>query len=460
MTDFWGKRVGVIGAGVENAALVPWLVRQKAKVVVTDEKRKEDLESVNKLHDLPIEWRLGPHYLDHLSDFDVLIKTPGARPATRKKIDEAAGKGVEVTTQTNIFFEHCPAHTVGVTGTKGKGTTASLIYEMLKAAGFRVFLGGNIGNPPVTFLDELTPSSWVVLELSSFQLEDLFQSPHIAVVLSITPDHLDIHPSFQEYLEAKKHLVRYQSPQDYAVLLADNVRTMEFAVETPGELHYVSREKAVEQGAYVVGDRVVLRERGKESIIAKANEVQLVGRHNLENIAAASVAAYLAGAPLSAIRKAARSFPGLPHRLQLVGEFGGVKYYNDSFGTTPATAIAAIQSFRNPITLIVGGSSKKADFRELGELIAKKSTVNHVILLGSAEAPKIRAAIESHMDRQQEQPDFYPVMSMDAAVKTAVKLAKPGEVVLLSPAAASFDLFSDYKDRGTQFTRAVHRHAS
>lgn len=459
MKDFKNKRVYVLGMGVENAPLAKWLVERGAKVTAGDEKQKHELPQYDELSKLPIEFRLGPHYLDHLTDFEIVFRTPGAKLTTKKKLGEAAKNGVEISSQTKLFFELCPAPIIGVTGTKGKGTTSSLIFEMLKAAGLDVRLGGNIGNPPITFLDKLTPRNWVVLELSSFQVEDLDRSPYIAVILGVTPDHLDVHPTFLSYLDAKKQLIRNQSKDDYIVLAADYQTAREFAVETPAEKFWFSKEKPVERGAYVAGDTVMLKLADQPEKVVSSREIKLVGTHNLENIAAASVAAALAGAPIHAMREGAKSFPGLPHRLALVGEVGGVKFYDDSYATTPSPTMAAIQSFTEPLTVILGGSSKKSDFAELGKLIATRSTVKHVILLGNVEAPKIRAAIESEMEKKQSAPDFYPVMSMEAAVKTAKKLAKPGEVVLLSPAAASFDLFQNYKERGEQFIKAV-RHGS
>jgi len=451
------KKVGVLGAGVENVPLIPWLLEQGAMVTVADQKRADELASYQDLKKLPVSFRLGPGYLNQLTDFDVVFRTPFL-PIGNKKLQAAKKQGVEISSQTKLFFERCPAPIIGVTGTKGKGTAASLIHAMLKKAGYDVYLGGNIGTPPISFLNRLTKKSWVVLELSSFQLEDLDKSPYIAVVMGISADHLDRHQTFLEYIEAKKQIVRYQRKGDFAILLADSFPAMEFAVETPAEKYFVSTRKEVERGAYTKGDTVYLRMKGKDTPVVSLADTHLIGRHNLENIGAAAVASTLSGANLAAIKKGAITFPGQPHQLELVGEDRGVKFYDDSHATTPVPTIAAIRSFAEPITLIVGGSSKKSDFTELGRVIAKESTVKHVILLGSVEAPKIRAAIEREMEKTQTTPDFYPVMSMDAAVAAAIKLAKKGEIVLLSPAAASFDLFQNYKDRGQQFAQAVMHH--
>jgi UDP-N-acetylmuramoylalanine--D-glutamate ligase len=458
MMEWLDKKVGVLGAGEENTPLIFWLVEQGAKVVVADQKPKETLPTYDQLKVLPVEFRLGTHYLDHLADFEMVFRTP-MLPAAHPKLVAARHQGVTISSQTKLFFDLCPAPIIGVTGTKGKGTTSSLIFEMLKEARFDVYLGGNIGTPPITFLSRLTAKSWVVLELSSFQLEDLAKSPHIAVVLDITPDHLDRHKTFLEYLEAKKPIVRHQAPQDFAVLSADNMRVAEFAVETKAQLYFFSATVPVERGAEVKEDCVYLVENKKRLKTIQLSETHLVGRYNLKNMAAAAVAARLAGASYGAIQAGAKKFPGAPHALEFVGEFKGVKFYNDSHATTPAPTIAAVQSFNEPIILILGGSRKKSDFRELGEVITKKSTVKNVILLGNVEAPRMRAAIQLPMNRKAKI-DFYPVMSMEAAVETAVRLAKRGDVVLLSPAAASFDLFANYKDRGEKFRQAVKRYGS
>ncbi len=456
MKNFKDKRVYVLGLGVENTPLIKWLVEHKAKVVVGDKKRKGELPLYPELKNLPVEFRLGPRYLDDILDFDIIFRTPGATPATKEKLQEAANMGVAVSSQTELFFELCPAPIIGVTGTNGKGTVSSLIFEMLKEAGLNVKLGGNIGNPPIVFVDTLTSKNWVVLELSSFQVEDLTRSPHIAVILGVTPDHLDVHLTFDAYLNAKKQLVRNQAENDIVVLAADYSTTREFAVETPAQKYWFSKEKPVERGAYVDEGTVMLTMAGRPERVVSLNEIQLVGIHNLENIAAACVAAALAHVPVEHMRQAAKSFRGLPHRLSFIGNVGGVKYYDDSYATTPPPTIAAIKSFNEPLTVILGGSSKKSNFCELGALVARHSTVKHVILLGNTEAPKIRAAIEAKMGKEQVSPEFYSTMSMETAVKTAKELAKPGEVVLLSPAAASFDLFKNYKDRGEQFIRAVN----
>lgn len=460
--EYAGKRVAVLGLGVENVPLVPYLVDEDADVVVLDERTKDELgEAYQKLSKLPVHFRLGPHYLDHLEDFEVIFRTPGWKIPTKKRVIEVARRHhIEVTSAIKLFFQRCPAKVVGVTGTKGKGTTSTLIYEMLKTSGKKAWLGGNIGElrdakPALELLPKIGVEDWVVLELSSFQLEDLDRSPHIAVVLAVTPDHLEYHKTFLNYLSAKKHIVRHQTPDDFAILNADSVTAMEFAVETDAQVLTFSTQKHVEAGAFVAGESMILRIDHRDVVQGKVSILKILGTHNVTNALAASAASYLSGATLPSIRKTLRTFRGLPHRLEYVATKKGVGYFDDSASTNPETTIAAVRSFGAPITLIVGGSTKKADFTELGRVVAKESTARHVILLGNTESRRIRAAIESHMEKNGTTPHFYPTNSMEEAVSVAEKITEKGGVVLLSPGAASFDLFKNYKERGEQFQKAV-----
>jgi UDP-N-acetylmuramoylalanine--D-glutamate ligase len=460
--EYQGKRVAVLGLGVENVPLIPYLIEEGAEVVALDEHTKEELgETYKKIADLPVHFRLGPHYLDHLEDFEVIFRTPGWKVTTKKKVlDVAKRSHIEVTSAIKLFFERCPAKIIGVTGTKGKGTTSTLIYEMLKAQGKKIWLGGNIGEmrdakPALSILPEIRPDDLVVLELSSFQLEDLDRSPHIAVVLSVTPDHLDYHKTFLNYLSAKKQIVRHQNPDDFAVLNADSVTSMEFAVETDAQVVTFSTKKEVEKGAFLAGESMFLNADGRPVELDKTSVLKIPGPHNVTNALAASLATYLAGVDVSSIKKVLETFRGLPHRLETFMTKKDVRFVDDSYSTNPETTIAAVRSFRVPITLIVGGSSKKADFTELGRVVAKESSVKHVVLLGNTESRRIRAAIEAHMDKKGHVPQFYPTGSMEEAVEVAAKVTEKGGVVLLSPAAASFDLFRNYKERGELFQKAA-----
>lgn len=467
MKDFNNKRLAILGLGTENVALVRYLLRQGAKIVVCDEKQKGELgESYRKVKDWPIQFRLGPHYLDHLEDFEVIFRTPGL-PYLHPKIQAAKKAGVKISSQIKLFFELCPSPICGVTGTKGKGTTATLISKILEwkiqnpkskfQTNFKsqipkskIFLGGNIGNPPTEFLDELTKDDIVILELSSFQLQDLERSPHIAVVLDVKVDHLNYHRDEKEYIEAKQNIVRHQKKNDYAVINADYLTSFEFGSLTPAEIYWFSRRKSVDQGVWIKNQKFILRIDDRDFEIADVQNTLLKGEHNLENICAAITASYLAGAALESIKKAVKTFRGLEHRLEFIKEASGVKFYNDSFSTTPETCIAAIKSFAEPIILLIGGSEKNADYSELGKAISK-SSVKAVINIGQTGLKIIEKIANPQIKI------IRPIQSMEGAVERAKKLALKGDVVLLSPASASFDRFLNYKERGEIFKKEINQ---
>jgi UDP-N-acetylmuramoylalanine--D-glutamate ligase len=430
ITDkFKGKRLAILGYGVEGRATHQFLEKHGLTADVLDEKNAAD-------------------YLQKIAGYDVVFRTPGISPL-RPELVAAKRAGTLFTSQIEEFLEWCPAKTIGVTGTKGKGTTSTLIYEILKASGEDVYLGGNIGLPAISFLDKLTPDSWVVLELSSFQLQTMQKSPNIAVVLNITSEHLDYHNDTEEYRLAKTNIVRYQNQDDYAVINDDYDVPRDFAKLTSANKYFFSREHKVE-GCFVdEKDNIVLNVEGEKSILANFADLQLRGRHNLENVTAASLAAYLAGARPETISTVLKSFVGLEHRLELVREVNGVRYYNDSFSTVPETAIAALDSFTEPIVLIAGGSDKKSNYIELGQKIAH-ANVKAVILIGEM-AEQIRNAIPESFSGEY----VLGLSKMAEIVIKASSIATNGDVVLLSPACASFGLFENYKDRGDQFKEAV-----
>lgn len=312
-------------------------------------------------------------------------------------------------------------------------------------------MAGNIGTPPISFLSKLTAVDLVVLELSSFQLQDLEKSPHIAVVLDIKSDHLDYHKNEQEYREAKQNIVKHQTSSDFAVINADYLTGFEFGAATQAQVYWFSRRKSVDAGCFVLRNHFVLRTQSQDIPICQTDEVLLRGEHNFENIAAAIITSYLAGADIESIRSTVKSFKGLEHRLEFVAEWRGISFYNDSFSTTPDTTIAAIKSFpHNPIILLVGGSEKNADYRELGEVISQ-SNIKTIIGLGQT-AERIIQTIN-----RPKSIDIIPnVQSMTEAIESAVSCATAGDVVLLSPASASFDRYKNYKDRGNQFKKIVY----
>lgn len=453
--DWKNNKVAVIGSGVEGVSAAKWLAKQGAEVTVLDKNENVDKEQGTK----DIKFMSGKRYLLKLDWHDIIVRSPGVR-RNLQEIMDAERKRKIVTSLTQIFFDLCPAPIIGVTGTKGKGTTSALIYEMLKEEGLDVYLGGNIGMPPLDFLDKLNPSSWVVLELSSFQLEDLNKSPHIAVMLMIVPEHLgadsvgtiNYHDSMAEYVSAKRNILRFQANKDYAIINRDYPASNESDIFTEGKIFQISREReAAEDGCFTRQGRIIIRKNRIEEDVIDLADVLLPGKHNYENICAAVMAADLAGVSLRSIGKVLRSFKGLEHRLELVREVNGVRYYDDSFSTTPETAIAAIEAFEDPEILILGGSHKGSDFTELGKVINEKQNIKAIIGIG-AEWENIKLKINNEKLKIIE-----GCQGMEDVVQKASMIAEPGDVVLLSPACASFGMFKNYKERGDLFKREVDK---
>ncbi len=450
--NFKDKKVAVIGAGIEGISTTRYLLGKGAEPVLYERKNISELErsAGEKIRKLGVRTFFGGKYLDSLEDFDLIFRSPGVRPDL-PALQRAEKKGSKITSQTKLFFDLCPVPIIGVTGTKGKGTTSALIHDILKTAGKKVFLGGNIGNPPLAFLDKVTPDSIVVLELSSFQLIDLDKSPHVAIVLMVTSEHLDWHKDEAEYIKAKTQITKYQTAKDFAVINADYSTSREIGEISKARKYYFSTRKPVENGAYIDQDFVVLVTNGWTSIV-KTSDIKLIGDHNLQNITAATVVAGLLAIPPDTIAKAIKTFKGLPHRLEFVGEVSSVKFYDDSASTTPETAIAAVRAFENPKILILGGASKHSDFTLLGKAIVQNN-VKAVILTGE-EAARIRDSIDSAGGFSGK--IIEEALGMKKIVQEAKTLSEPGDIVLLSPACASFGLYKNYMDRGEQF-KAVAR---
>jgi UDP-N-acetylmuramoylalanine--D-glutamate ligase len=404
-----GKRVAFLGLGVDAGDVEIWLREQGAEITILDEKQD-------------------PNAFTNLRNFDALVRSPGVY-RNRAEILVAEEAGVLVTSKMKIFFDVCPTkNIIGVTGTKGKGTTSTLIFQMLKAAGKDVYLGGNIGKGLFDDIGRMTSESWVVIELSSFQLMDLHASPHIAVTLMITADHLDWHKDLEEYVTAKSTITRFQRIDDISIY----------------------------NDQYPASVRIGMMGEGKKVTVRRLDwtaPVRLRGEHNKENFAAAAAAAREAGVSDEVIFAVAKEFKGLEHRLEEITTIDGVTYYDDSISTTPDTAIAAIRAFTEPLIIMLGGSEKGADFAELGKVVATEPHVRGAVLIG-VTAPKIKEAL---LVAGATCPLREGAVSMEEAVAQARKLVTPGSVVVLSPACASFDMFKNYKDRGDQFKAAVLR---
>ncbi|MEK9132174.1 MAG: UDP-N-acetylmuramoyl-L-alanine--D-glutamate ligase [Patescibacteria group bacterium] len=443
--------IAVVGYGLEGKAVAKYFTKKGHKVTICDLNEKEELNKESFCV------RLGSHYLENLEGFDLVFRSPGIS-CLKPEFNKVRAK---LTSLTKYFFENCPCPIVGVTGTKGKGTVSSLIYEMLKAGTegkrSRIFMGGNMGHPPLDFLDELTAEDVIVLELSSFQLHDLNKSPHVAVVLGISPDHMDYHADMDEYVNAKKNIVKFQKAEDFAVLDADNKISSGFAKETPAHVLHFSKEKPIEEGGFVKVGSFILKHGKTGTIFGDTIHRKLIGPHNIGNILAAATAASALRMPVGAIAQVVRTHPGLPHRIEFVREVNEVRFYNDSASTNPETAIAALRAFDGPVVLIAGGSEKNADYTPLGTEVANRPNVKRVILMGQTQS-KIEKAIEEAFARdpkaagRREAPvELITSESYQEAFMVAKMVAEPGDTVLLSPASASFDMFANYKERGETF---------
>ncbi len=455
--ELQNKKVAILGLGVEGISTVNYLVKHGITPVVLDEQLTLDNLSIQTLKEKGIKFLLGCDVFAKLTDYDVIFRSPGISPF-REELVEFKKKGGVLTSHTQLFFDLCPVEIIGVTGTKGKGTTSTLIYEMLIKEGISAYLGGNIGKPPLDFLDKLDEQSKVILELSSFQLIDLTRSPHIAVILMITSEHLDYHKDVYEYIDAKRNILRHQQADDYAVINRDYIASNESDIYTEAKVFHVSTERDSAIGCFVKDSAVHMVGLGVDEEIIKTEHILLPGKHNLENVCAAVMAATLAGVKRHNISAVLKTFKGLKHRLQLIRELDGVRYYDDSFSTTPETAIAAMNAFERPEILILGGSSKNSDFSELGRNIRLAKNIRAIIGIG-LEWERIKEEIgDGVWGMREDGREVFLVegaKTMEQIVKAASVIAQPGDIVLLSPACASFGMFKNYKERGEQFSKEV-----
>lgn len=455
------KKVAILGFGVEGQDAARYFLGQKSVVTVFDQKEKSQIVT-DEWKAKPIKWVCGSGYLDGgLGGFDVIVRSPGAY-RYKPEIVEAEKQGSKITSNTILFFEESEANIIGITGTKGKGTTAQMLKLALEAGGKKVLLLGNIGTPMLDRIDDADTFDWVILELSSFQLIDLPCSPPIAVVTNIATDHLNWHKNREEYINAKKNLWIHQKPTDTVIFNYDDETSREFAKTAPGKVVWFSK-KPVDYGTYLSDGSVVVAP--NDETAGDIYELQVPGIHNVENALAALTAACVAGVrPLTAWwgdpHKSGEEFEydgicgykGSEHRLEVVAEIDGVVYINDSAATTPEAAIVALQSFEQPKILVAGGSLKGVGFSEFARAVVKEN-VKAVFLIGEA-AEKIEIELEKGCYRGEV---VTGLEDMKEIVGKAKIIAETGDVVLLSPACASFGLFQDYKDRGGAFKRAVRR---
>lgn len=448
-TSFQDKHVSLFGYGVEGKSILAYLLHHNvASITIYDEYvTKDECSHLTSAYPhISISIHTGP--FPAKDDADILFRSPSLRP-DHLVFKHAKQRGALVTTATNIFFAGCKGKIIGVTGTKGKGTTAAWITEMLRSQGKTVYLGGNIGISPLDFLDTVTVDDWVVLELSSFQLWDCDASPHIGVIVMVTVDHLDIHKNSSEYESAKAQLYAYQSSQDYCVVNWDHERSRTFLRYAKGVVYKTSAMNQYAPGAYVRESALYVHDGNIEEKIGSVTDISLPGSHNIQNALSAIMAATLAGCSRDAIYNALRSFKGLPHRLEFVGEYSGIRFYDDSFSTTPETTMAAIQAFPHPKILILGGASKGSDFSQLGSMISHEPSIKAIIGIGD-EWQRMKTHIHN--------PDIRIIEgchTMKDILSSVLSCAGDGDVVLLSPGCASFGMFKNYKERGDLFKQEV-----
>lgn len=443
------KKVAFCGIGGSNLPLIKMFSQKDAIVSAHDRRNEEQLgETANELKAMGVKLCLGEDYLDKL-DADIIFRTPGMKYYL-PQLNEARKKGAAVTSEMEVFFDLCPCKIYAITGSDGKTTTSTLISEMLKRSGKTVHLGGNIGKPLLPEIENINENDVAVVELSSFQLISMRKSPDVAVVTNLAPNHLDVHASMQEYVDSKKNILLHQNAFSRTVLNLDNEITLSFAEETRGETLFFSRNNKTDRGFYLENDFIV-KDSGEK--VLNINDIKIPGWHNVENYMAA-IAAVWGEVSIEEINDVAKNFGGVEHRNELVRVLDGVSYYNDSIGSSPSRTIGgALSLYDKKIILIAGGYDKKIPYEPLGEVIPSK--VKELILIG-ATAPKIEEAVKNAKDYSEGNPNIYRAESMQDAVNIARKIAKEGDIVSLSPASASFDMYPNFEVRGRHFKQLVN----
>ncbi|MBN1888167.1 MAG: UDP-N-acetylmuramoyl-L-alanine--D-glutamate ligase [Thermoflexales bacterium] len=465
------RRVLILGLARQGMAAARYLTGQGDSVTVSDAKAAEVLgQALHALEDVPgLRYALGGHPLELLDECD-LVCLSGGVPADLPIVVEARRRGVPITNDAQLFLESCPATVIGITGSAGKTTTTAMTGEMLRSSGRTTWVGGNIGNPLIADLEQIGADDVVVIELSSFQLEVMTRSPHIAAVLNITPNHLDRHQTMESYMAAKKRLVDFQAAGDVSVLGYDDPQVRRLIGAARGQVRLFSAHEAGTAAGFVRAGQLILRPMGEGAGLGEGGEIELCavqalklrGAHNILNVLAASLLAQAGGASTEAITRTATSFTGVAHRLQLVDEFNGVRYYDDSIATTPERLVAALQSFDEPfdtpgvpIVLLCGGRDKHLPWQAAALQIARR--VSHLVLFGEM-AGLVGQAVEQALAEAWTpgvKTHIHPAGTLENAVEHAVHLARPGDVVLLSPGGTSFDAFKDFAERGDKFAEWV-----
>lgn len=443
-----GKKTAVVGIGVSNIPLINFLIKLGAEVTAFDKKTEEKLgNTAVDLKNKNIKLELGEGYLDKLHGFEVIFKSPSMRidsPAFTK----ARSEGAYITSEMEEFVRYCPAKVFGITGSDGKTTTTSIVYNLLKEQGYNTWVGGNIGNPLFSNIEEMKEDHKVVLELSSFQLMTMDSPIDVAIVTNITPNHLDMHKGMEEYIDSKKNIFKYQKEDGLLILNRENDITYSFFNEAKGKAELFSSKRIIENGAYYNEGKLYL----KEKEICSKDDIVIKGMHNVENYLAAFLAVQNE-VTIDTMKKVGMSFKGVAHRNELVREFKGVRYYNDSIGSSPTRTLATISVFDKPVILIAGGYDKNIPFEPLAEKGYDK--IKALVLLGVTK-DKIKKVFDEVIDERNLHLPIYMVDTLENAVIKCREIAEEGDNVVLSPACASFDMFPNFEIRGEKFRELVN----
>lgn len=458
MTQRWqGQRVLILGAARQGLALARYLAQRGAVVTLNDQRPVEHMEAARQsLRDLPnIQWVLGGHPISLLDQTD-LVCVSGGVPLTLPIVQEAMRRSIPLSNDSQIFLEEAPCPVIGITGSAGKTTTTTLvgkIAERVMEPSHRAWVGGNIGTPLISYLNEMQPHDIAVMELSSFQLELMTRSPHIAAILNITPNHLDRHGTFEAYQAAKAHIIQHQNATDFAILNREDEGAWALRDQVQGRLitFGFKRPPQGEPGTCLEGDRLCWWDGSELQPLLTREDIHLRGDHNIANTLATLAVVMAAGWDTTPAREVIREFTGVPHRLELVRIWRGIAWYNDSIATAPERTAAAIRAFNEPLVLLLGGRDKNLPWEELARLIHQR--VDHVIVFGEA-AEKILHALGPQQAGQRPY-TLDHCTTLEEAVQTAARVAEPGDVVLLSPGCTSFDAFRDFEARGEAFRQWV-----
>ena len=447
-----GKKIAMCGIGVSNTPLILNFLNKGAKVYACDRRTREMIgEMADTLEAAGAELCLGDGYLDDL-EVDIIFRTPGMS-FNLPELEAARKRGIAVTSEMEVFFDLCPATLFAITGSDGKTTTTTLIAKMLEAEGKKVFIGGNIGKPLLPEIENITADDFVVVEFSSFQLISMRKSPDVAVVTNLAPNHLDVHKDMEEYIDAKKNIILHQNAFSRTVLNQDNDITVDFKKYVRGQSLSFSMEKPLKNGAWLEDDGTIhMSYRGIDAPIMHRDDIAILGDHNVENYLAAITAVW-GFAGMDSIKKVAKEFMGVEHRIEFVREVNGVKYYNDSIASSPTRTIAGLKAFSKKVHLIAGGYDKHIPYEPLVPYILEK--VEKLYLCG-ATADKIEKAVRNDKSYNGV-PEIIRVENVEAAVKKAHEIAKAGDIVTLSPASASFDAYPNFVARGNHFKELVNK---